>query len=55
VGQPYHPTQPMNPVLCVRNDPDDTLGGAVAVFGEQRLPVVKLDAFEAGARWPGLE
>jgi len=45
----------MNPVLCVRNDPDDTLGGAVAVFGEQRLPVVKLDAFEAGARWPGLE
>lgn len=45
----------MNPVLCLRNDRDDTLGITAAVLGEQRLPVVKLDAFAAVARWPELD
>jgi GMP synthase (glutamine-hydrolysing) len=51
----YHPTWRMNPVLCLRNDRDDTLGIAATVFGEERLTVAKLDAFEAVARWPELD
>jgi len=45
----------MKPVLCVRNDPDDTLGITAAVLGEAGVPLVRLDAFEAEVRWPDLE
>jgi GMP synthase (glutamine-hydrolysing) len=45
----------MNPVFCLRNDRDDTLGITAAVFREQRVPVAKLDAFEADVSWPELE
>ena len=45
----------MQPVLCVRNDRDDTLGIAVPALGEHGMPVIRLDAFEAEPRWPGLE
>jgi len=44
----------MKPVLCVRNDPDDTLGITAAVLGEAGVPLVRLDAFEADVRWPDL-
>ena len=42
----------MKPVLCVRNDPNDTLGITAVVLGEAGVPVVRLDAFEAEVRWP---
>jgi len=45
----------MQPVLCVRNDRDDTLGIAVSALGEHGMPVIRLDAFEAEPRWPELE
>jgi GMP synthase (glutamine-hydrolysing) len=45
----------MKPVLCVRNDRDDTLGIAVPALAEHGLPVIRLDAFEAEPRWPELE
>ena len=45
----------MKPVLCLRNDRDDTLGISAAVLNEQRVPVVKLDAFETDIRWPQLD
>jgi GMP synthase-like glutamine amidotransferase len=45
----------MNPVLCVRNDPDDTLGIASLAFESRRVPVERLDAFSPGVRWPGVE
>lgn len=44
----------MKPVLCIRNDRDDTLGIAPAVLTDAGVPVLRLDAFEAGARWPGI-
>ncbi len=45
----------MNPVLCVRNDRDDTLGITVAALAEHGVPVMRLNAFEAEPRWPGLD
>jgi GMP synthase (glutamine-hydrolysing) len=45
----------MKPVLCVRNDPDDTFGITVPLLLEQGLGVQELAAFDADARWPGLD
>jgi len=45
----------MKPVLCIRNDPDDTLGITAAVLAEAGVPFTRLDAFEADVRWPDLE
>jgi GMP synthase (glutamine-hydrolysing) len=45
----------MKPVLCLRNDRDDTLGVTAAVFNEHQVPMVKLDAFETDIRWPELD
>jgi GMP synthase-like glutamine amidotransferase len=45
----------MKPVLCVRNDRDDTLGIAVPALGEHGVPVIRVDAFEAEPRWPAFE
>jgi GMP synthase-like glutamine amidotransferase len=45
----------MKPVVCVRNDRDDTLGITPAVLAEAGVPLMRLDAFEADLRWPGLE
>ena len=45
----------MNPVLCVRNDRDDTLGITVSTLAEHGVPVIRLDAFDAEVRWPGLD
>ena len=42
-------------MLCVRNDRDDTLGIAVPALTEHGVPVIRLDAFDAEVRWPGLE
>jgi GMP synthase (glutamine-hydrolysing) len=44
----------MQPVLCVRNDRDDTLGIAVPALREHGVPVIRFDAFEAEPRWPEL-
>jgi GMP synthase-like glutamine amidotransferase len=43
----------MKPVLCVRNDRDDTLGITVPVLAEHGVLVTRLDAFDAEVRWPG--
>jgi GMP synthase (glutamine-hydrolysing) len=45
----------MKPALCIRNDPDDTLGITAAVLGEAGVPLVRVDAFEPDVRWPQLE
>ena len=45
----------MKPVLCVRNDRDDTLGITVAALAKHGVPVIRVDAFDAEARWPGLD
>jgi GMP synthase (glutamine-hydrolysing) len=45
----------MMPVLCVRNDREDTLGIAVPMLAGQGVPVIRLDAFEAEPRWPALD
>jgi len=45
----------MKPVLCIRNDRDDTLGITAGALAEAAVPLVPLDAFEASARWPELE
>lgn len=45
----------MNPVLCVRNDRDDTLGVTVAALAAEGVPVERLDAFNPEVRWPGLD
>jgi GMP synthase (glutamine-hydrolysing) len=45
----------MNPVLCVRNDRDDTLGIAAPALADAGVPVIRLDAFEAEPRWPALD
>ncbi len=45
----------MKPVLCVRNDRDDTLGIAVPALAQHGVPVVRLDGFDAEPRWPQLE
>ena len=45
----------MNPVLCVRNDPHDTLGITNAALAEKRVEVVKIDAFAPHVKWPALQ
>ena len=45
----------MKPVLCIRNDRDDTLGITVAALADAEVPIIRLDAFEADVRWPDLE
>ena len=45
----------MKPILCIRNDRDDTLGITAGALAEAAVPLVRLDAFEASARWPELE
>jgi len=45
----------MNPVLCLRNDRDDTLGIAPATLAANGVPVLRLDAFDSGVRWPSLD
>ena len=45
----------MKPVLCIRNDRDDTLGITEGALAEAAVPLVPLDAFKASARWPELE
>src|SRR4030081_3124124 len=45
----------MKPVLCIRNDRDDTLGIAAAALGEAGVPLVRLDAFDPDIKWPALE
>lgn len=45
----------MKPVLCIRNDPDDTLGIAPASLAQEQIPVHRLDAFAGGIRWPALD
>src|ERR1700674_5559160 len=51
----YHPTRLMNPVVCVRNDRDDTLGITSPALAEAGAPLIRVDAFEAEVRWPDLE
>src|SRR2546427_10387028 len=46
---------PMNPVLCIRNDRDATLGITAGALAEAAVPLVPLDAFEASARWAELD
>src|SRR5437879_5778306 len=45
----------MNPVFCVRNDRDDTLGITPGTLAQAGVPLMGLDAFDAGVRWPALE
>src|SRR5207244_10986444 len=45
----------MKPILCIRNDRDDTLGITAGALAVAAVPLVRLDAFEASARWPALE
>src|SRR5438132_7611253 len=45
----------MNPVFCVRNDRDDTLGITAGTLAQAGVPLMGLDAFDAGVRWPALE
>jgi GMP synthase (glutamine-hydrolysing) len=45
----------MKPVLCIRNDRDDTLGITAAALAEVGVPFTRLDAFEPDVRWPNLE
>src|SRR5256885_2896344 len=52
---PIMPARSMKPVLCVRNDQDDTPGVAVATLADKGVPVTRLDAFAPGIRWPGVD
>ncbi len=45
----------MNPVLCVRNDRDDTLGITRGTLATAGVPLMRLDGFDAGVQWPALE
>jgi GMP synthase (glutamine-hydrolysing) len=45
----------MKPVLCVRNDRDDTLGITRRLLAESGMPIVQLDAFASGISWPARE
>ena len=45
----------MEPVVCVRNDRDDTLGITVPALAEHGVPVIRLDGFDPEVRWPGLD
>ena len=42
----------MKPVLCVRNDGDDTLGISALALERSGVPVVRLDGFESAVRFP---
>ena len=45
----------MKPILCIRNDRDDTLGITAGALAEAAVPLARLDAFEPSVRWPALE
>jgi len=45
----------MKPVLCVRNDPDDTLGITEAVLAGEGIQVLRVDGYESGGRLPELQ
>ena len=45
----------MNPVLCVRNDRDDSLGITPGSLAEASVRFACLNAFDTGVRWPALE
>ena len=45
----------MKPLLCIRNDRDDTLGITRGTFATANVPLMCLDAFDAGVQWPALE
>lgn len=45
----------MKPLLCIRNDRDDTLGITRGTFAMTNVPLMCLDAFDAGVQWPALE
>src|SRR2546423_944478 len=55
VCSPIMPARSMKPVLCVRNDRDDTLGIAGATLADQGVPVTRRDGFDPELRWPGLD
>src|SRR2546423_15132541 len=40
----------MKPILCIRNDRDDTLGITAPPLAAAAVTLVRLDAFEASAR-----
>jgi GMP synthase (glutamine-hydrolysing) len=44
----------VRPILCIRNEPADTLGIVPQVFHGNDVPVMILDAFDATSRWPSL-
>jgi GMP synthase (glutamine-hydrolysing) len=41
----------MKPVLCIRNDRDDTLGISTTVLGDHGVPILQLDGFDPRAVW----
>src|SRR6266699_28854 len=45
----------MKPLLCIRNDRDDTLGITCGTLATAGVPLMRLDAFDAGVQWPALE
>jgi GMP synthase (glutamine-hydrolysing) len=45
----------MKPVLCVRNDPDDSLGITEAVLAAEGIPVLRVDGFDAGTHLPDID
>jgi GMP synthase-like glutamine amidotransferase len=45
----------MRPVVGIRNDASDTLGITAGALAEARIPLLRLDAFEHGVRWPELD
>jgi GMP synthase (glutamine-hydrolysing) len=46
---------PMKPVLCIRNDRDDTLGISTSVLGDHGVRILRLDGFDPRAVWPDPE
>src|SRR6266705_1600350 len=42
----------MKPLLCIRNDRDDTLGITCGTLATAGVPLMRLDAFDAGVQWP---
>lgn len=45
----------MKTVLCIRNDPDDTLGITRAVLAEHGVDVLVVSAFAAEVGWPSVD
>ena len=45
----------MKPLLCIRNDRDDTLGITCSTLATAGVPLMRLDAFDASVQWPALE